>query len=202
MRLNTKLKIGLDADDVLFECIAPVIITVNRELGTDFKFHDCKSWNFDYFPEQVREAIYSILNTNELYESQRLYDGAVKMVDALLDRGHDVIFASAIGPEFMSIRARRLMEAFPRVPKQNIMLGARKDLLSLDVLLDDAMHNIEASMARYPVLFRKPWNRPSGKMPLSVSSYDEFIALVDRIAATPSLEESLSWRAALAKAML
>lgn len=175
-----KLTIGLDADDVLFECIAPAIIIVNRNLGTNLRYEDCTSWGFDCLPEDIRAAIYRALDTKELYENQRLYDGAKQMVNALLDRGHDVLFASAIEPEYMSIRARRLQEAFPRVPRKNIMLGARKDLLALDILLDDAMHNIEASIARYPVLFRRPWSTPKANM-ISITDYDEFIRFVDQV---------------------
>ena len=58
----------------------------------------------------------------------------------------------------MSARAERLIKDFPEIPAENIIMGTRKDVISLDIMLDDGAHNILNSRAAYPVLFRKPWN--------------------------------------------
>ena len=80
----------------------------------------------------------------------------------------------------MSARALRLAEDFPQVPTSHILLGHRKDLVHLDILLDDAAHNISRSPATYPVLFRKPWNMHLSGL-LSVTGYDDFLHLVDML---------------------
>lgn len=65
------------------------------------------------------------------------------------------------------------------------MLGSRKDLLHVDFLLDDALYNIEASPAKYPVVFNQPWNR-AGEGYLRVSTYKEFMQLVEDVSMAPA----------------
>ena len=74
----------------------------------------------------------------------------------------------------MSARAERLIKDFPEIPAENIIMGTRKDVISLDIMLDDGAHNILNSRAAYPVLFRKPWNEGLSGL-LSVNSYDDFL---------------------------
>ena len=59
----------------------------------------------------------------------------------------------------------------------NILIGARKDLLNADMMLDDAPQNLDGANTRYPVLFRQPWNYGKTGL-LSVSTYAEFLTLV------------------------
>ena len=80
----------------------------------------------------------------------------------------------------MSARALRLQRDFPEIPAENILLGTRKDLVRLDILLDDGAHNISHSPATYPVLFRKPWNTHLSGL-LSVNAYDDFLHLVEML---------------------
>ena len=56
----------------------------------------------------------------------------------------------------------------------------------MDILFDDAMHNIIRSEARYPILMRRPWNQKATGM-LSVNTYDEFLKLVEVIAESYSV---------------
>lgn len=174
--MQTKLTIGLDVDDVLFELMSSAIAIANRTPGVSIRYEEI-DWGFDNLPEKAHKAMIDAINNEDLYLKQEPFPGAVLMVNELLDMGHDIVFTSAVAPQFMSARSKRLMEVFPRVPPRNIILGQRKDLMCLDVLLDDAMHNVLGTRAKYPVLFRRPWNRVMDGL-LSVSSYPEFIALV------------------------
>jgi guanylate kinase len=111
--------------------------------------------------------------------NQPVLKGAKEFVSRLCEVA-DVFFVSAVPPACMSARAMRLAADFPEVPVANILLGHRKDLVHLDILLDDGAHNIERSPASYPVLFRKPWNTHLSGL-LSVTSYDDFLHLVDML---------------------
>ena len=51
----------------------------------------------------------------------------------------------------------------------------------MDILFDDAMHNILTSSAKYPILMRRPWNQEATGM-LAVNNYEEFLKLVEVIA--------------------
>jgi guanylate kinase len=81
----------------------------------------------------------------------------------------------------MSIRHQRIVEAFPEIPADHILMGSRKGMIDVDILFDDGMHNVFRSNAAYPILMRRPWNREATGI-LAVNNYDEFLKLVEVIA--------------------
>jgi guanylate kinase len=179
--MSTKLTIGLDSDDVTLEFLSIAVEIVNERKKTNFKFDDLTEWDFTSMTQDIREAFYDAIGSDEIYERQTPKEGAAKMIEELLKRGHDVVFPSAVYPERMTTRALQLMRFFPSVPKDNIQLGARKDLLRLDVLLDDRDENIFSSTAKHPIIFTQPWNSHVTGC-LRANNYREFIAIVDSIA--------------------
>jgi len=92
----------------------------------------------------------------------------------------DVYFITAVYPQFMGVRAAQILEAFPELPPENIILGNAKSLVQFDIVLDDAIHNILESPAAYPVLMRKPWNWKMTGL-LSVNNINEFVLMVEQI---------------------
>jgi guanylate kinase len=93
----------------------------------------------------------------------------------------EVYICTAVPPQFMGIRAQRIMEEFPEIPENRIYMGAGKENIHTDILFDDALHNILNSSAKHPILMRRPWNQDATGM-LAVNNYDEFLKLVEVIA--------------------
>ena len=173
-----RLQIGLDVDDILYECNAYALELLNRaeNITPPLTIHDIRSWgsNVGRVDDRLR-----YFGDPDFVANQPVLPGAKEFVRALCEVA-DVFFVSAVPPACMSARAMRLAADFPEVPTANILLGHRKDLVHLDILLDDGAHNIERSPASYPVLFRKPWNTHLSGL-LSVTSYDDFLHLVDML---------------------
>ena len=173
-----RLQIGLDVDDILYECNEYALDLLNREenITPPLTIHDIRSWggNAGRVDDRLR-----YFGDPAFVANQPVLKGAKEFVSKLCEVA-DVFFVSAVPPACMSARAMRLAADFPEVPTANILLGHRKDLVHLDILLDDGAHNIERSPASYPVLFRKPWNTHLSGL-LSVTSYDDFLHLVDML---------------------
>ncbi|MBE6628966.1 MAG: hypothetical protein E7629_08575, partial [Ruminococcaceae bacterium] len=109
-----------------------------------------------------------------------VYEGAKEFVRKL-SRVAEVYICTAVPPQFMGIRAQRIMEEFPEISKNRIYMGAEKENIHTDILFDDALHNILNSSAKHPILMRRPWNQEATGM-LAVNNYDEFLKLVQVIA--------------------
>ena len=173
-----RLQIGLDVDDILYECNAYALELLNRaeNITPPLTIHDIRSWGGNVGRVDDRLRYFS---DPDFVANQPVLKGAKEFVSRLCEVA-DVFFVSAVPPACMSARAMRLAADFPEVPVANILLGHRKDLVHLDILLDDGAHNIERSPASYPVLFRKPWNTHLSGL-LSVTSYDDFLHLVDML---------------------
>jgi guanylate kinase len=171
-----RLQIGLDVDDILYDCNAYALERLNREEGIDppLRIYDIRSWGEGNSRVDGRIRYFT---DPEFVATQPILPGAQEFVRRLCDMA-EVFFVSAVPPACMSARALRLRADFPEVPAENILLGTRKDLVRLDMLLDDGAHNISSSPATYPVLFRKPWNVHLSGL-LSVNTYDDFLHLVE-----------------------
>jgi len=171
-----RLQIGLDVDDVLYDCNAYALEWLNREerIEPPLRIYDIQNWGTGNRRADQRIRYFS---DPDFVASQPILAGAKEFVRQLCDMA-EVFFVSAVPPACMSARALRLRQDFPEVPAENILLGTRKDLVHLDILLDDGAHNISHSPATYPVLFRKPWNTHLSGL-LSVNTYADFLHLVE-----------------------
>ena len=125
------------------------------------------------------DSIYPYFTDGEFYRTQPVYPGAKEFVRRL-SQMTEVYICTAVPPQFMGIRAQRILEEFPEIPQDHIYMGFRKDKIHTDILFDDALHNILNSGAKYPILMRRPWNQEATGM-LAVNNYDEFLKLVEVI---------------------
>ena len=173
-----RLRIGLDVDDVLYVCNEYAISILRERHGDlpELNINKINSWGAQ---GNVLDERFAMFASPDFVSSQPLFPGAQKFVREL-SKIADVFFVTAVPPACMSARAERLAHDFPEVPTSNIVIGTRKDIMDLDILLDDAAHNISRSRATYPVLLRRPWNTHLSGL-LSVNSYDDFVHLAKLI---------------------
>ena len=169
-----KLRVGLDVDDVLYDCNAYALSIVNSHHPDEepITINEIKGWGLYGRRPEERIALYS---DPEFVRTQPVFPGAQKFVHELT-KFADVFFVTAVPVACMSARGERLRADFPEIPPENIIIGTRKDVITLDILLDDGAHNISNSKAAYPVLLRKPWNMDMSGL-LSVNTYNDFLQL-------------------------
>ncbi len=179
MNRKYKLSTALDIDDVLMECTEYAITLANEKYKFDppLSLYEVTGWGKQGTRSDI---IHEFFNDPEFYRTQPLLKGAKEFVKKL-SQMTEVFVSTAIPPEFMGIRAKRIMEEFPEIPPDHIYMGSRKDKIHVDILFDDAMHNVLRSEAKYPILLRRPWNQAATGM-LAVNTYDEFLRLVEEIA--------------------
>lgn len=169
-----RLRVGLDVDDTVYECNAYALSIINARHPDEepVSINEITGWGHYGRHADERMALYG---EPDFVRSQPIIPGAQKFVHEL-SRLADIFFITAVPPACMTARAERLRRDFPEVPSENIIIGTRKDVMAVDILLDDAAHNISNSRAAYPVLFRKPWNTDMSGL-LAVNSYDDFLHL-------------------------
>ena len=177
MNKKFRLSTALDVDDLLMECVPYAIRLANEKYKFDppLSIYEVDRWGrlgtradviFEFFDE-------------EFFRTQPVIQGAKEFVRKL-SQMTEVFISTSVYPQFMSIRAKRIMEEFPEIPADHIYMGARKDKIDVDILFDDGAHNVFDSNAAYPILMRRPWNREATGV-LAVNTYDEFLKLVEVI---------------------
>ena len=179
MSRKYRLSTALDVDDLLMECTSYAIRLANEKYKFDppMTIYEKDRWGK---LNTRADSIYPYFHDPEFYRTQPVYPGAKEFVRKLCQMT-EVYICTAVPPEFMGIRAQRIMEEFPEIPRDHIYMGFKKDKIHVDILFDDAMHNVLNSGAKYPILMRRPWNQDATGM-LAVNNYDEFLKLVEVIA--------------------
>ena len=183
MNRKFRLTTALDIDDLLMECTSYAITLANEKYNFDppLTIYEKEKWGK---LGTRADAIYPYFSDPEFYRTQPVYEGAKDFVRKL-SQMVDVFVCTAVPPQFMGIRAQRIMEEFPEISPDHIYMGSRKDNIHTDILFDDALHNILNSSAKYPIMMRRPWNQEATGM-LAVNNYDEFLKLVEVIAESHS----------------
>lgn len=183
--MNTKyrLSVALDIDDVLMECTSYAIALANEKYKFDppLTIYEKEKWGK---LSTRADSIYQFFSDPDFYRNQPVYEGAREFVKKLSELT-EVFVCTAVPPQFMGIRAERILKEFPEISADHIYMGAKKDNIHTDILFDDALHNILNSSAKHPILMRRPWNQEATGM-LAVNHYDEFLKLVEVIAESHS----------------
>lgn len=179
MNRNFRLSVALDIDDLLVECTAYAIRLANEKYKFDppISIYEAKSWGKS---GKRIDVIHEFFKDENFYRTQPVIKGAKEFVKKLSEMA-EVFVSTAIPPEFMGIRAKQIQREFPEIPADHVYMGARKDKIKVDILFDDALHNVLNSNAHYPILIRRPWNESATGV-LAVNTYDEFLKLVEVIA--------------------
>ncbi len=179
-----RLSVALDVDDLLMECTSYAMTLANEKYKFDppMTIYEKNSWGK---LGTRADTIYQFFSSPDFYRNQPVYEGAKEFVKKLC-KITDVYICTAVPPQFMGIRAERIMSEFPEIPADHIYMGAKKENIHTDILFDDALHNILDSSAKHPILMRRPWNEQATGM-LAVNNYDEFLKLVEVIAESRSV---------------
>ena len=179
MNRKFRLSTALDVDDLLMECVPYAIRLANEKYQFDppLSIYEVDRWGK---LGTRADVIFEFFNDPDFFRTQPVIEGAKEFVRKL-SQMTEVFISTSVYPQFMSIRAQRIMEEFPEIPADHIYMGSRKDKIDVDILFDDGAHNVFASNAAYPILMRRPWNREATGT-LAVNTYDEFLKLVEIIA--------------------
>ena len=125
MKRKFRLSAALDIDDLLMECIPYAIRLANEKYKFDppLTIYEVDRWGK---LDTRADVIFEMFKDPEFFRSQPVIWGAKEFVRKL-SKMAEVFVLTSVYPEFMSIRAQRIMEEFPEIPQDHIYMGSRKD---------------------------------------------------------------------------
>ncbi|WP_373262247.1 5' nucleotidase, NT5C type [Hungatella hathewayi] len=187
---NYRYSAAIDVDDVLMPCVslACEIANENNIFNPPLDVNEVKTWNL---AGTRAEPLLAFFKDPEFYKRQVPYPGAQAFVKKL-SKKVEIFIVTAIEPESINIRINQIKKYFPEINPKNIIPAYRKDVINVDFTLDDGAHNVLASNAKYPVLFRRPWNEHITGV-LAINNYNEFLNVVDCVKESYA-ENSISFR--------
>ena len=111
MSKKFRLATALDIDDLLMECTSYAIELANKKYNFDppLNIYEVEHWG----RHGTRiDAMYEFFSDPEFYKTQPVYPGAKEFVRRL-SQMTEVFICTAVPPEFMGIRAQRILDEFP-----------------------------------------------------------------------------------------
>lgn len=184
MKQKKRLVVGLDVDDTIGICMAAALERWKKETGVSLTPYDVTDWAGD------ESGWTKYFDDPDFVANQPVVPGAQKFVRELIRRGCDVLITTAVPMHLAHVRAAWVQKHFPEINPGNFIIGKRKDVYALDVMIDDAAHNILSSKAKYPILMRKPWNQNVTGL-MAANDFDDCLNLIDNIMRQNGFIESI-----------
>lgn len=152
------MRIAIDFDSTLFPTVEKVIEIYNERNSTTINVSQITAYNlYDCFPEDVADELVSLFVDKAIYNSLQPYKGSVKAVQSLVNKGHEIIIATATDVRNLEWKEKLLQRYFPFIPKENLIRIHNKKLLNVDVLVEDKLDNLTQTFAER-ICFNQPWN--------------------------------------------
>lgn len=154
-----RLTILFDADDVAEMLLDSWVNTLNDRYGTSVCVEDVTDWDVSLaFPTLTKEQIYGVLQDSELWSNLTPMPGAQECLQRLYDEGHDLYMVTATDYRTCRAKIERILELFPFLDVNHIIIAHNKQMIKGDILIDDGPHNLINGDYR-KILFDRPHNR-------------------------------------------
>lgn len=153
------LTILFDADDTAENLLSCWIAILNERYGTTVTIEDVKQWDVSLaFPDLAKEQIYEVLLMDELWERISPLPNSQRVLQTLYDKGHKLFMVTASDYRIAKVKFDRLLDLFPFLDIQHIIITSNKQMIKGDVLIDDGPHNLLGG-DYFKILFDQPHNR-------------------------------------------
>lgn len=147
--------IAIDVDDVVVNFNQTILERVNKHFGVDYRFNDL-TWNFINLKEEHFNYAHSLFDDLGVHESLVFLDGAKEFVLEAAELC-EVVFLTSVYPKAIPYRDEMLKILFPNL-EYSVIYTSRKDLVKVDIMIDDASHHVLKNNSGLVMMLSRPWN--------------------------------------------
>lgn len=149
----TKPTLLLDCDGVLCDHTDQLLAGVNDRFGTSFRYDHVEDFHYRIMTKEQRDHMYAQWHSSDLYDDDHLTSEQLDVLDGLRE-SFRVIACSSPMQGHIASKYRYLTRYFDR---SDIILASDKSVIEADLLIDDAIHNLEAFPGAV-ICYDRPWN--------------------------------------------
>lgn len=154
------LTIFVDMDGTIELLLAAWLPRLNEKYHRNLTLDDIHDWNIGLAYEGLtEEEIMAPTFDDTIWSEIQPIPDAAEVLQRLKAKGHHIYIVTAT--PYQSIRAKMddlLFRYFPFLSWNDVIIMQRKQLLTGDVMIDDAVHNLEGGNYK-KILFDAPYNR-------------------------------------------
>lgn len=156
--------IGFDLDGTVVDTPMKMIDYLNERLPIKISIEDIKTYCIENaLPNEYKWIVDNGFRDSKFWKKVSLIDGAYDTIKRLYEEGHDIYFATSSLPSNLKKKIghlTRILDFFPEnyVWRHTVNIH-NKQLLRLDVLVDDALFNLDKDREYYSICMDMPYNQ-------------------------------------------
>lgn len=170
--------IGIDLDNVLSDFTYQWMLNLNKKYGIDREYSELTNYDMKKnYPELGYSQIYDILDEckwSPLPDSR-------EVVNKLIEEKHKVCVVTATSPRHCIAKENFLREYFFIDVASRLITCQDKNLIKLDVLIDDKIENLIRDDDCVTIKFNQPWNQHWHGADYEVDSWIEIDEIITKI---------------------
>jgi 5'-nucleotidase len=166
-----------DLDGVCCNLLKKWLAVYNQEHNDNVRYEDLDRFSWDHLAKGGKK-IYQYLSRPGFFADLEPIPGCQAALERL-GRRCELVVVTASPKAAMADKQRWVEKHLPMVPKDNVVITRRKDLVSGTFMLDDAPKNL-ANHPAIRLLFDAPYNRDFHDA-YRVHNWDEVEATVNRL---------------------
>lgn len=156
MDVNKIKTIGIDLDSVLNNLHEEWLRRYNEDYNDNLTPKDIKSFDIHKYVKCGMQ-IHKYLNEVGFFRNLKPMPHAQEITKKLI-RYYDVYVVTATSPNNALEKSLWLREHFPHLNIDKLILSKDKSIINIDLLIDDAVHNI-INFPNQALVFDHAWNR-------------------------------------------
>ena len=159
------MKIALDIDNILCNTTDCIIDYLNERIPNLSLTEDqiTSYWIEESLPEEYRWVVPIAFEQKAVWKNVKMIDEAAHYIEKLWREGNEIYFATATTAENFRKKISFLCRDLSFFPsdyvKQNSISIKKKQLLDVDVLVDDCLDNLNGFHRYRSICLDYPWNR-------------------------------------------
>jgi 5'-nucleotidase len=154
------MRIGIDLDSVLNDLDTQWAKWIADNHRPGFTLKDWTCWDVHTLAP-CGNKVYDFLHLPGMFANLNPRPLAIGVTQDLVAEGHDLIVVTSCLPEFWKDKTTFLTKYFGHIHPNNWIPCTRKELVKMDMLIDDGVHNLKAcnNADTMCVCFDRPWNQ-------------------------------------------
>ena len=155
--------VGIDLDNIVVNTTETVLNYLAERGAPKRTLEDIKDyWLEKSFPPEYALLVKEAFESKYMWKQIQLIDGAYEYIKKIYEDGHEIWFVTSSLPENLDKKIKHLTRNLDFLPDGYVWRHTinihKKQLLKLDVLVDDCYDNLTSPKHYYGICYKYPWN--------------------------------------------
>lgn len=153
--------IAVDLDDTLSHMVEYLLECYNNDYDDNLLIESITDWNLTSFVKKgCGREVEEYFKVPGFFLNPKPREDAQEVLEQL-SYDNEIHVVTSYYPAACLDKVSWVKKHFPFIPEKNIIFCNNKHLISTDVLVDDARHNL-VHFKGTPVMWARPWNEKYG----------------------------------------